>query len=79
MSRKFRQWVDQYQDEAWTLARYLLKDASEAEDATQEAFVKLWKHRENVDPERIKPWLMKVTRNTCMDRLRRRQIGRAHV
>ncbi|MGA0264806.1 MAG: RNA polymerase sigma factor [Lysobacterales bacterium] len=73
MSRKFRQWVDQYQDEAWTLARYLLKDASEAEDATQEAFVKLWKHRENVDPERIKPWLMKVTRNTCMDRLRRRR------
>jgi RNA polymerase sigma-70 factor (ECF subfamily) len=73
MSRQFRKWVDQYQNEAWTLARYLLKDAAEAEDATQEAFVKLWKHRENVDPERVKPWLMKVTRNTCLDRLRRRR------
>ena len=29
--------------------------------------------RETVDPERIKPWLMKVTRNTCLDRLRRRK------
>ena len=26
-----------------------------------------------IDPERIKPWLMKVTRNGCLDRLRRRR------
>ena len=73
MSRQFRRWVDQHQNEAWTLARYLLKDAAEAEDAVQEAFIKLWNHRDNVDPARVKPWLMKVTRNTCLDRLRRRR------
>jgi RNA polymerase sigma-70 factor, ECF subfamily len=72
MSRKFRQWVDDYQDQAWTLARYLLKDPAEAEDACQEAFVKLWRNQDRIDPERIKPWLMKVTRNVCLDRLRRR-------
>jgi RNA polymerase sigma-70 factor (ECF subfamily) len=72
MSRKFRQWVDEYQDQAWTLARYLLKDPAEAEDAVQEAFVKLWNNQQRVDPERIRPWLMKVTRNLCLDRLRRR-------
>jgi RNA polymerase sigma-70 factor (ECF subfamily) len=73
MSRKFRQWVDAYQDQAWTLARYLLKDSAEAEDACQEAFVKLWRNQERIDPERIRPWLMKVTRNVCLDRLRRRR------
>lgn len=73
MSRQFRQWVDEYQDQAWTLARYLLKDASEAEDAVQEAFVKLWHNRDRVDPDKIKPWLMRVTRNQCLDRLRRRK------
>ena len=73
MSRKFRQWVDEYQDQAWTLARYLLKDSAEAEDAVQEAFVKLWKNQQRIDPERIRPWLMKVTRNLCLDRLRRRR------
>ncbi len=72
MSRIFRQWVDEYQDQAWTLARYLLKDSAEAEDACQEAFVKLWKNQDRIDPERIRPWLMKVTRNLCLDRLRRR-------
>ena len=73
MSRQYRKWVDTYQHEAWTLARYLLKDPAEAEDATQEAFVKLWNHRDSIDPERIKAWLMKVTRNGCLDRLRRRR------
>ena len=55
------------------MARYILKDAQEAEDATQEAFVKLWHQQDSIDPERIKPWLMKVTRNGCLDRLRRRR------
>ena len=72
MSRIFRKWVDEYQDQAWTLARYLLKDPAEAEDACQEAFVKLWRHQDSIDPEKVKPWLMKVTRNGCLDRLRRR-------
>jgi len=73
MSRKYRQWVREYQDQAWTVARYILKDAGEAEDATQEAFVKLWHNRDNIDPERVQSWLMKVTRNGCLDRLRRRR------
>ncbi len=73
MSRQFRQWVEEYQDQAWTLARYLLKDPSEAEDAVQEAFVKLWHKHDSIDPGKIKPWLMRVTRNNCLDRLRRRK------
>ena len=73
MSKKYRQWVEEYQDQAWTVARYILKDAQEAEDATQEAFVKLWNNQDKIDPERIRPWLMKVTRNGCLDRLRRRR------
>ena len=73
MSRRYRQWVKEYQNQAWTVARYILKDEQEAEDATQEAFVKLWNNQDSIDPERIRPWLMKVTRNGCLDRLRRRR------
>ncbi len=74
MSNKFQGWVKSYQDDVWSLARYLLQDASEAEDATQEAFIKLWNQRQTINPERIKPWLLKVTRNDCLDRLRRRRL-----
>jgi len=73
MSRIFRQWVADYQDQAWSLARYLLKDAAEAEDVCQEAFVKLWSHQDSIDRDKAKAWLMKVTRNGCLDRLRRRK------
>ncbi|MCZ6616927.1 MAG: sigma-70 family RNA polymerase sigma factor [Gammaproteobacteria bacterium] len=73
MRRKFQKWVESYQEDVWSLARYLLQDASEAEDETQEAFIKLWNQRKTIDPGRIKPWLLKVTRNACLDRLRRRR------
>ena len=73
MSKIYRQWVEQYQDQAWAVARYILKDDQEAEDATQDAFVKLWHHQHKIDQELVKPWLMKVTRNGCLDRLRRRR------
>jgi len=73
MSRRYRKWVKEYQDPAWSLARYLLKDPAEAEDVVQESFVKLWHHGDGIDPDKVKPWLMKVVRNGCMDRLRRRK------
>jgi RNA polymerase sigma-70 factor (ECF subfamily) len=73
MSRHYRKWVEDYQNQAWTLARYILKDAQEAEDACQDAFVKLWNHQDSIDKDKIKPWLMRVTRNGCLDRLRRRR------
>ncbi|MCZ6643988.1 MAG: sigma-70 family RNA polymerase sigma factor, partial [Gammaproteobacteria bacterium] len=75
MSRKFQQWVKRYQNDAWSLARYLLNDASDAEDATQEAFIKLWNQRDTINLERIKPWLLKVTRNICLDKLRHRRLA----
>jgi RNA polymerase sigma-70 factor (ECF subfamily) len=73
MSKRFRSWVEEYQDQAWTLARYMLRDPSEAEDVCQESFVKLWHHQERIDLEKVKPWLMKVIRNGSLDRIRRRR------
>lgn len=73
MSKQFRQWVQEYQDQAWTLARYILKDHAEAEDVCQESFVKLWHHQDRIDTEKVKPWLMRVVRNGCFDRIRRRR------
>jgi RNA polymerase sigma-70 factor (ECF subfamily) len=72
MSKLFRQWTSQYQDQVWSLARYLLQDPTEAEDVSQDAFIRLWHHRETVSDTSVKPWLLKVTRNLCLDRLRRR-------
>lgn len=55
-------------------ARRLLGDAAEAEDATQEAFLRLWRIAADWrDGEAaVGTWLHRVTVNLCLDRLRRR-------
>lgn len=73
MKHIFRQLVDQHQDRVYSLALYLLRDRGEAEDACQEAFTKLWQHIEQVEVAAAKSWLLKVTRNLCLDRLRQRR------
>jgi RNA polymerase sigma-70 factor (ECF subfamily) len=59
----------------WTLAVYLLGDATEAEDVVQEVLIRLWRHGTEVREGRLRSWLMRVTRNACIDALRRRSQG----
>ncbi len=73
MSFRFRRLVSKHENQVFSLARYLLKDSGEAEDVAQETFIKLWNHLDRVDADHVLPWLMKVTRNACLDRLRRRR------
>ena len=58
---------------AWT------NDWGAAEDVAQETFVRLWRHRGNLDWSReIRPWLLVTARRVSMDRfraLRRRLFG----
>jgi RNA polymerase sigma-70 factor (ECF subfamily) len=50
---------------AWT------NDWSAAEDVTQEAFVRLWQHRDRVDwNEPVLPWLLVTGRRLATDRFR---------
>ena len=60
---------------AWT------NDWTAAEDLAQEAFIRLWNHRANLDWERpVLPWLLVTTRRLATDRFRqlRRRIVPVH-
>ncbi len=59
------------------LARRMLGDSAEAEDAVQDAFLRLWTHAARWQPGQAKfeTWLYRVTLNKCFDRLRRRPVA----
>ena len=48
-----------------------MKDQSEAEDAVQSVFLRLYEHANQIDcPEKIRSWLYCVARNFCLTRIR---------
>jgi RNA polymerase sigma factor (sigma-70 family) len=55
----------------WDLAVFLLRNRQEAEDATQETFLKAYRGLARCRrDEDVPAWLMKICRNTCLDRVR---------
>ena len=76
---QYERQVRQHQHRVYGLAVYLLGDREAAEDVTQEVWLRLWHHRHEVDEAHLPGWLLRVTRNACIDALRRRKAYRAHV
>ena len=71
-ARRFRDAALPYLDDAYTLARYLLRDANDAEDAVQECFLRALKHFDSYRGPAIKPWLFAILRNVCHAEFARR-------
>jgi len=55
---------------AYNLARWLLADANDAEDAVQEATVRAFKNYGSFRGENAKAWYLAIVRNTCMNVLK---------
>ena len=71
----FAELYDRHSVTAFSLARRMV-GASRAEDAVQEAFLSAWRGMERYNPGRgaVRPWLMGIVRNRCIDELRRRDV-----
>jgi RNA polymerase sigma factor (sigma-70 family) len=60
-----------YRSDVQRLASYLLKNAADAEDASQTVFVNVLRAlRQGVRPAEPRAWLMAITRNVCFSRRR---------
>lgn len=71
----FGQLVEHYQNAVFNLAYRMLGEPQEAEDAAQEAFLRAYANLGRYDPNRsFKTWLLSITSNHCIDRLRKRRL-----
>jgi len=71
-ARRFREAALPYLDDVYTLARYLLRDANDAEDAVQECYLRALKHFDGYRGPAMKPWLFAILRNVCRAEFARR-------
>ncbi len=67
--------VRRYQGRVFAVAFHYLRDREEARDAAQEIFIKVYQNLHSVQQgQRFVPWLLRLARNACVDRLRRLKV-----
>ena len=68
-----------HKDRVFSYALYFLHNREDAEDVTQEVFVRLWENLDGIDQSRAGAWIVKVTHNRCIDWARRRKTVDSRV
>ncbi len=71
--RAFREILERYRQKTLGICLRMLRNSTEAEEAAQDSFVKIYLHLKDFDPQRgFMAWAAGITINECRDRLRKR-------
>jgi RNA polymerase sigma-70 factor (ECF subfamily) len=71
-ARRFRDAALPHLDDVYTLARYLMRNGADAEDAVQECYLRALRHFDSYRGPAMKPWLLTILRNVCNAEFARR-------
>ncbi len=67
--------VNAYQRPVMSLTYRILGDVEEAEDASQETFLRAWSRLHQYNPEhKFSTWVFSIANHHCIDRLRKRRV-----
>jgi RNA polymerase sigma-70 factor, ECF subfamily len=64
-AQRFRDAALPHLDEVYTVARYLMRNTNDAEDAVQECYLRALRHFDSFRGPAMKPWLLAILRNVC--------------
>jgi len=71
------QWLTEAYPTAFRTACLVLRSPVDAEDAVQEAFLRVWRFRDAIPPgDGRRPWLYRVVVNACLSRARSDRVWR---
>jgi RNA polymerase sigma-70 factor, ECF subfamily len=76
---RFERIVLPHLDDAYTLARYMLRDQHEAQDAVQDAVLRALRYFETYRDGDARAWLLAIVRNCCLTRHRRAKTERESI
>lgn len=71
-TKSFAVLVDRYKDLVFTLALRMLKNKEEAEDVSQDIFIKVYKSLSKFKGDsKFSTWIYRITYNSCLDALKK--------
>jgi RNA polymerase sigma-70 factor (ECF subfamily) len=71
----YRELIQRYQRQVYSIALRMVRQAQDAEDLTQETFVRMFRAIDRYDPERpFGAWLFTIASRLCIDHIRRRRM-----
>ncbi len=74
--RAYRELVGRYQRPVFNVAMRMVRRAEDAEDLTQETFVRMFRALDRYDPARPFPaWLFTIATRLCIDHIRRKRLA----
>lgn len=73
--RAFRNLYDRTSGKLFAVCHAVLRDRGEAEDAVQDAYVRIWRYAERYTADKARPmtFMIAIARNLAIDRLRARR------
>jgi RNA polymerase sigma factor (sigma-70 family) len=78
-ARTFEQSLLGWLDDAYNLARWLLHDDQEAQDAVQDAFMRVMRYAGGFRGGDRRAWLLAIVRNVCYTQLSRSRVAASNV
>jgi RNA polymerase sigma factor (sigma-70 family) len=74
--KAYRELIEMYQPQVYSLALRMVRRPADAEDLTQETFVRMFRALSRYDPTRsFAAWLMTIATRLCIDHIRRRKVS----
>ncbi len=76
----FAELVEIFESDIFTYCLFILKNREDAEDLTQETFLKAFVNIQSLKKEEdFKFWLLRIARNSCFKKLRRMKLERSQT
>jgi len=73
--RAFGNLVEKYQKPVFSLCYRMLGNSRDAEDASQESFIRAYRYLKRYDPNRsFATWLLSIAAHYCIDRTRKKRL-----
>jgi RNA polymerase sigma-70 factor, ECF subfamily len=76
---RFDELVLPHLDDAYTLARYLVRDEHDAQDVVQDAALRALRHLDGFRDGDARAWLLAIVRNCCFSLHKKHRMSRAAV